>query len=173
LPKQIGCFEEGVAIFPTCSPAVDRKNRDLSSAVLEIRPHPGGISDASSVRMNHDHLVSDRIIGAAIAVHRQLGPGLLESPYKKALGIELVYQGLQVDLNRHIPLIYRGEQVGDYYADLIVENTVVVEIKSVSHLEPVFTAQVVTYLRLTNLHVGLILNFNTPKLIDGLKRVVL
>ena len=68
---------------------------------------------------------------------------------------------------------YRGEVIGEYIPDLIVENTVVVEVKSVSHLEPVFTAQVVTYLRLTNLRVGLLLNFNAPKLVDGLKRVVL
>ena len=123
--------------------------------------------------MNYDHAISDQIIGAAIEVHRQLGPGLLETPYKKALRLELLYQGLQIEMDRHIPLIYRGEQIGEYIADLVVENTVVVEIKSVSRLEPVFTAQVVTYLRLTNLHVGLILNFNAPKLIDGLKRVVL
>jgi len=123
--------------------------------------------------MDHDHLISDRIIRAAIEVHRQLGPGFLETPYKRALGIELVHQGLRVEVNRHIPLVYRGQEIGDYFADLIVENTVVVEIKSVSHLEPVFTAQVVTYLRLTNLRVGLLLNFNAPKLIDGLKRVVL
>ncbi len=123
--------------------------------------------------MNHDHTVSDRIIGAAIEVHRQLGPGLLETPYKKALRVELLYQGLQLEMDRRIPLVFRGEGVGEYIADLIVENTVIVEIKSVSRLEPVFTAQVLTYLRLTNLHVGLILNFNAPKLIDGLKRVVL
>jgi GxxExxY protein len=123
--------------------------------------------------MDHDHIVSDRIIGAAIEVHRQLGPGLLETPYKKALRKELAYQGLHVEMNRRIPLIYRDEEIGDYFADLIVESTVVVEVKSVSHLEPVFTAQVVTYLRITKLRVGLILNFNAPKLIDGLKRVVL
>ena len=68
---------------------------------------------------------------------------------------------------------YRGEAIGEYIPDLIVENTVVVEVKAVSRLEPVFTAQVVTYLRLTGLRVGLLLNFNAPKLIDGLKRVVL
>ena len=122
--------------------------------------------------MDHDHSVSDRIIGAAIEVHRQLGPGLLETPYKRALRIEMRHQGMCVE-SRRIPLIYRGEEIGEYLPDLIVENTVVVEIKSVSHLEPVFTAQVVTYLRATNLRVGLILNFNAPKLIDGLKRVVL
>lgn len=123
--------------------------------------------------MDHDHSISDRVIGAAIEVHRQLGPGLLETPYKRALGIELEYQGLNVEINRHIPLIYRGEQIGDYFADLIVEKSVIVEVKSVSNLEPVFTAQVVTYLRLTRLRVGLLLNFNAPRLVDGLKRVVL
>src|SRR5687768_11926098 len=108
--------------------------------------------------MNHDHLVSDRIIGAAIEVHRQLGPGLLETPYRRALGIEMRHLGMRVE-SRRIPLVYRGQEIGEYVPDLIVENTVVVEIKAVSHLEPVFTAQVVTYLRITGLHVGLILNF--------------
>ena len=138
-----------------------------------IRPIFSGIANALACGMDHGHAVTERIIGAAIEVHRQLGPGLLETPYKKALRLELLYQGLQLDMNRHIPLVYRGEEIGEYIADLIVENQVVVEIKSVSRLEPVFTAQLVTYLRLTNLHVGLILNFNAPKLIDGLKRVVL
>jgi GxxExxY protein len=123
--------------------------------------------------MDHDHIVSDRIIRAAIEVHRQLGPGLLETPYKRALGIELTHQGLSIETNRHIPMEYRGELIGEYIPDLIVENTVVVEVKSVSRLEPVFTAQMVTYLRLTGLRVGLLLNFNASTLIDGLKRVVL
>ena len=123
--------------------------------------------------MDHDQLISDRIICAAIEVHRQLGPGLLETPYKRALCIELRYQALRVETSRQIPLQYGGELIGEYIPDLIVENTVVVEVKSVSHLEPVFTAQVVTYLRITNLRVGLLLNFNAPKLVDGLKRVVL
>jgi GxxExxY protein len=144
-----------------------------SGQIDEFWPESMRHSSCSDKGMNHDHTVSDRIIGAAIEVHRQLGPGLLETPYKKALRVELLYQGLQLEMDRRIPLVFRGEGVGEYIADLIVENTVIVEIKSVSRLEPVFTAQVLTYLRLTNLHVGLILNFNAPKLIDGLKRVVL
>ena len=80
---------------------------------------------------------------------------------------------MRIETNRHIPMEYRGEVIGEYIPDLIVENTVVVEVKTVSHLEPVFTAQVVTHLRLTRLRVGLLLNFNAPKLIDGLKRGVL
>ena len=123
--------------------------------------------------MYQEQDLTKEIIGAAIEVHRQLGPGLLETPYKRALCIELAHQGIRIETNRHIPMAYRGELIGEYIPDLIVENAVVVEVKSVSHLEPVFTAQVVTYLRLTNLRVGLLLNFNAPKLVDGLKRVVL
>ena len=122
--------------------------------------------------MDHGHVVTDRIISAAIEVHRQLGPGLLETPYKRALCLELMHQGLSIEANRKIPMMYRGEVIGEYIPDLIVENAVVVEVKSVSHIEPVFTAQVLTYLRMTRLRVGLILNFNAAKLIDGLKRVV-
>jgi GxxExxY protein len=77
--------------------------------------------------MDHDHTVSDRIIRAAIEVHRQLGPGLLETPYKRALCVELTHQGLSIDTTRRIPMVYRGEIIGEYIPDLIVENTVVVE----------------------------------------------
>jgi GxxExxY protein len=122
---------------------------------------------ALSGAMIHDHTITDRIIGAAIEVHRRLGPGLLEAPYRRALCIELLHQGMRVETNRRIPMEYRGELIGEYIPDLIVENTVVVEVKSVSHIEPVFTAQVLTYLRLTGLHVGLILNFNVPKLVNA------
>src|SRR5688572_17500545 len=80
--------------------------------------------------MDHDHIVTDRIIRAAIEVHRQLGPGLLETPYKRALGIELAHQGMRIETNRHIPMAYRGELIGEYIPDLIVDNTVVVEVKA-------------------------------------------
>jgi GxxExxY protein len=123
--------------------------------------------------MDHDHDISERIIGGAIEVHRSLGPGLLESAYLASMCIELRHLGVRFARERRIPLVYRGLRVGEYIPDLIVENTVVVEIKSVAHLEPVFTAQLLTYLRITGLRVGLLLNFNAPKLVDGLKRVVL
>ena len=123
--------------------------------------------------MDHDHLVSERVIRAAIEVHRALGPGLLEGPYLGCLCVELAHQGIPFDRERRFPLECRGVRVADYIPDLIVAGTVVGEVKSVHHLEPVFTAQVITYLRITKLRVGLILNFNAPKLIDGLKRVVL
>ena len=123
--------------------------------------------------MDHDHTVSDSVIGAAIDVHRHLGPGLLESVYLTCLCVQLAHNGIRFERERRIPMEYLGVHVGDYIPDLIVENTVVVEVKSVSHLEPVFTAQVITYLRITKLRVGLLLNFNVPKLVNGLKRVVL
>jgi GxxExxY protein len=122
--------------------------------------------------MDHDQIVSNKVIGAAIEVHRALGAGLLESTYQTALAVELAHLGVAFDRHRRIPLEYRGAIVGEYIPDLIVENTVVVEIKSVLRMEHVFTAQVLTYLRITGLHVGLILNFNQTVLKDGIKRIV-
>ena len=122
--------------------------------------------------MDHDTIISAQIIGCAIEVHRDLGPGLLENPYHTALCVELAHRGIRFDRQPTIPLEYRGAQIGDYIPDLIVERTVVVEVKSVRRFEDVFTAQMLTYLRLTHLRVGLIINFNKGLLRDGIKRVV-
>ena len=122
--------------------------------------------------MDHDTTISEQVIGCAIEVHRDLGPGLLESPYHMALCVELAHRGIAFECRRIIPLEYRGARIGDYIPDLIVANTVVVEIKSVLRFEDVFTAQMLTYLRLTRLRVGLIINFNKRLLRDGIKRVV-
>jgi GxxExxY protein len=100
--------------------------------------------------MDHDTRISELVIGCAIEVHRDLGPGLLESPYHTGLCVELAQRGIAFDRGRIIPLEYRGVQIGEFIPDLIVENTVVVEIKSVLRFEDVFTAQMLTYLRLTN-----------------------
>jgi GxxExxY protein len=123
--------------------------------------------------MDHEQLVTEQIIGCAIDVHKDLGAGLFERPYLIALCVELASRGIRFDRERVIPLEYRGVQIGDYIPDLIVENKVVVEIKSCLRMEDVFTAQMLTYLRLTKLRVGLIINFNKRLLRDGLKRVVL
>ena len=123
--------------------------------------------------MDHDHLVTDRVIGCAIEVHRALGPGLLERAYLLALCAELAHTGIAFERERPFPMVYRDVDVGLYIPDLIVEGKAIVEVKSVTHLEPIFTAQLVTYLRITRLRVGLLLNFNRPKLMDGMKRVVL
>jgi GxxExxY protein len=107
-------------------------------------------------------------------VHRHLGPGLLESAYRECLCYELRVRGLGTVRERIVPLVYKGELIdAGYRVDLIVEERVLVELKCVERLSPVHTAQVVTYLRLTGLHVGLLLNFNVAFLRDGIVRVIL
>ena len=92
--------------------------------------------------MDHEVDLTEQIIGCAIEVHRALGPGLLESAYKRALGIEFAHRNIRFARERKVPLRYRDRALGDYKVDLIVEDRVVVEVKSVMHLEPVFEAQV-------------------------------
>jgi GxxExxY protein len=118
-------------------------------------------------------LLTERIIGCAIEVHRELGPGLLEGAYEAALGVELEERGLRYERQKIMPVLYKGRSVGEYRVDLIVEDEVVVEIKSVERLDPVFDAQVLTYLRVTGKHVGLLINFNSRLLKQGVKRFVL
>jgi GxxExxY protein len=122
--------------------------------------------------MDHEQVVTEQVIGCAIEVHKDLGAGLLERPYLLGLSVELAHCGVRFERERVVPLEYRGVQIGDYIPDLIVENKVIVEIKSVLRFEDVFTAQMLTYLRLTGLRVGLIINFNKRLLRDGIKRVV-
>ncbi len=113
------------------------------------------------------------IIGAAIEVHRALGPGLLESLYGQCLAIELEELGTHVRREVPIPIVYRGLKIAPAYRiDLLVEEQIIVEVKSVLRLEPVFKAQLLTYLRLTNLRVGFLLNFNNAVLKDGITRMV-
>jgi GxxExxY protein len=114
------------------------------------------------------------IIGAAIDVHRALGPGLLESAYRSCLAFELADRGWRVESERQLPLIYRGQPMGvGYRLDLLVEDTVIVEVKAVHRFEPVHTAQLISYLRLTDRHLGLLFNFNVKWLASqGLRRVV-
>lgn len=123
--------------------------------------------------MDHEVDLTEQIIGCAIDVHRALGPGLLESAYRRALGIEFAHRKIAFQRERKIPLLYRDKPLGDYQIDLIVENRVVVEVKSVMHLEPVFEAQVLTYLKITGIRVGLLMNFNKAVLKAGIKRFVL
>jgi len=117
--------------------------------------------------------LTERIIGCALEVHRRLGPGLLENVYESALCIELTVNGLAFTRQVGIPLYYRGELIAEHRPDLIVEGEVVVEVKSVERLAPIYWAQVLTYLRATGLRVGLLLNFNSPTLRAGTRRVVL
>jgi GxxExxY protein len=117
--------------------------------------------------------LTERIIGCAIEVHRQLGPGLLEGTYEAALCIELQISRLNFVRQPIFPVIYKGQVIGEYRLDLIVEDTVIVEIKSVERFDPIFEAQVLTYLRVTGKEIGLLMNFNSRLLRDGTKRYVL
>ena len=114
-----------------------------------------------------------RIIGCAIEVHRELGPGLLENVYEAALCLELTAVGLRTLRQVELPVVYKGQLIGQYRLDLLVEDQVVVEVKSVERLDPVFDAQLLTYLRVTGKHVGLLINFNSHLLKAGIKRIVL
>lgn len=117
--------------------------------------------------------VASQIIGAAIRVHRKFGPGLLESVYATCLGQELVEQGLAVDIGKPLPLTYKGLTVGRAYVlDLLVEGCVIIEVKCVESLKDIHVAQLLTYLRLTGLTLGLIINFNVVVLKNGVRRVV-
>ena len=117
--------------------------------------------------------LTEKIIGCAIEVHRRLGPGLLEAVYLAAMCIELTHAGLQWKRQISFPVSYRDTMIGEYRPDIIVEDQVVVEIKAVERYDPVFAAQVLTYLRVTGLHVGLLMNFNKAAVKDGIKRYVL
>ena len=123
--------------------------------------------------MVHDYRVSGLVIGCAIEVHKHLGPGLKESSYQKALCAALSHQNIRYRARSTVQVAFEGKSVGSYQPDLIVESTVVVELKSVDRLIPLFTSQVVSYLKITGLRVGLILNFNCVKMAAGIKRVVL
>jgi len=116
--------------------------------------------------------LSNQIIGCAIEVHRVLGPGLLESVYRECLIIELRLAGLRVEVERRLPIDYKGHPIeGTLVLDLLVEGCFVLELKAVEKIHPVHTAQAVTYLKLTGCLAGLLLNFNVPALKDGLRRV--
>ena len=119
------------------------------------------------------NIVTGHIIGAAIEVHRILGPGLLESTYMRCVQFELATAKLRFVAERAVPILYKGLELdARYRIDLLVESLVVVEVKSVDRLLPVHQAQVLTYMRLTGCPAGLIINFNVPRLIDGVKRLI-
>lgn len=114
-----------------------------------------------------------RIIGCALMVHRELGPGFLESIYVAALAIELTDEGIPFERERPVVVRYRGRLIPGQRVDFIVSNTVILEIKAVAALDPIFQAKLISYLRTTGLRVGLLMNFNSRLLKEGIKRVVL
>ena len=123
--------------------------------------------------MKFDEL-SGKVIGCAIEVHKNLGPGLLESAYERCLSYELTTAGLRHETQKELPIDYKGLKLdGGYRIDLIVENGVIVELKSVEKVLPIHEAQILTYMKLAGINVGLLINFNVTKLKEGIKLFVL
>ena len=116
-----------------------------------------------------DDPLTRKIIACAIEVHKRLGPGLLEKLYKEAMVIELELNGLKAEKNVQIPVAYKGKPIGDYYIDLLVERTVILELKSVERHDPVFESQILSYMKLTGKKVGLLINFNSKMVRDNIK----
>ncbi|MET3538611.1 GxxExxY protein [Chryseobacterium limigenitum] len=117
--------------------------------------------------------LSYKIIGSAIEVHKNLGVGLLESTYELALAFELKKLGFDIKQQINLPLQYKEVNIENAYKiDLLVENKVIIEVKAVLEMHSVFKAQLLTYLKLTNLKLGLLINFNTPLIKDGIHRIV-
>jgi GxxExxY protein len=118
--------------------------------------------------------LSSQIIKAAITVHKELGPGLLESVYHACMLIELRNMGIKVQSEVLLPVVYRGRKVNgqEFRLDLLVDDEIIVELKSVANVEPVHKKQLLTYLRLAGKELGLLINFNEPLLRDGITRII-
>lgn len=123
--------------------------------------------------MEKENILATEVIGAAIKVHKQLGPGLLESAYKECLYYELFKSGVSVEKEKAVPLIYEDVKLEcGYRLDIIVENKLIIEVKSVEALNDIHLAQTLTYLKLSKCKLGLLINFNVLLLKDGIKRVI-
>jgi GxxExxY protein len=138
----------------------------------ESKPEPE-ITEGAEFAARVGNAITDRIIGAAIEVHRQLGPGLLESAYEECLCYELSQMGLEFKRQVHLPVRYKGVLLDcGHKMDLVVESAIVIEIKAVESLLPIHSAQLLTYLKSSGHQIGLLINFNVPVLERGLKRIV-
>jgi GxxExxY protein len=126
------------------------------------------------VVLSHDSVLTNRIIGMAIDVHRHLGPGLLESAYEECLCHDLKEAGIAFQRQMPLPIVYKTVRLDcGYRMDFVVENELVIEIKAIERLMPIHEAQMLTYLRLSGCKIGLLMNFNSVVLKDGLRRFVL
>lgn len=123
--------------------------------------------------MESSAAITGQIIQCAIEVHRALGPGLREKTYDEALAIEMLDRGVPFERQVRIPVEYKGHLVGEYGLDFIVSTAVVVEVKAVDRIEPVFEAQILSYLRASGLRLGLLVNFNSRRVADGIRRFIL
>ena len=123
--------------------------------------------------MMDENALSNEVIGAAIEVHRQIGPGLLESVYQECLTYELTGRGINVKQEVPVAVRYKGREFpAAYRMDLLIEDKLVGELKAVDIMLPVYMAQLLSYLKMSRLKLGLLINFNVPQLRDGVKRVV-
>lgn len=123
--------------------------------------------------LNELNQLSNKIIGAAIEVHKELGPGLLESVYEECLAHELRTIGLCVETQVALPIKYKGVNLDkEYRIDVLVDKKIIIELKSVEELKKVNEIQLVTYLKMSGVKMGLLINFNVPKLVDGIKRKI-
>lgn len=131
-----------------------------------------GIVNPPNKEMMTENDISERIIGCAIQVHKALGPGLLENAYVECLFYELQKAGLKVEKQKALPLVYKEVKLdAGYRLDLIVENKVIIELKSVEALNEIHFAQLLTYLKLSGCKLGLLMNFNVLRVVEGIKRV--
>jgi GxxExxY protein len=116
--------------------------------------------------------ITEQVIGACIEIHRQLGPGLLESAYEECLCFELSQRGIRFERQKPLPVKYKSVNLDcGYRLDLVVEEKIILELKTVEHLLPIHEAQLLTYLKLSGLTLGLLINFNVPVLKNGIKRI--
>ncbi len=119
------------------------------------------------------NLLSHEIIGAALEVHKHLGPGLLEIVYEECLAEELSLRGLKVERQVSLPIIYKGKEIGHPLTmDMLVEGCIIIELKAVKEMHDIYSAQLLSYLKLSNLKLGFLINFNSVQLRDGVKRIV-
>lgn len=120
--------------------------------------------NADEHRLNYLNLISEKIIGSAFTVSNTLGTGFLEKVYQNALVIELLNEGLEVEKEKAITIIYKGTIVGEYFADILVNSEIIIETKAVQSLNEIHQAQLLNYLKATKLSLGLLINFGTPKI---------
>ena len=128
----------------------------------------------TSMIIDQLNITTGKIVDCSIRVHKELGPGLLESVYEICLIKELIAVGLKVERQVYLPVIYRGEELDlDFRIDLLVENEIVIELKAIEGILPVHEAQLLTYLKLSQKKIGLLINFNVPLMKNGIKRMIL
>ena len=117
--------------------------------------------------------ITEKIIGCAIKVHKELGAGLLESIYEAALCIELKDIGMNFERQKQLNVKYKGQKIGEFRVDLLIENSVIVELKSVERFDPLFEAQILSYMKLGGFKLGLLINFNSKLLKDNIRRYII